>query len=195
MVEFINKDPRLSHSQSIYVTYPRTVSITFGNYPYVEDIHNFTMEVKKNLNEEESYSTNVKGGKTEWTIFNDHPLTTKFINFCINKHQLSNTDLFEFFYERKTISNCWGNELGKNDYVNLHEHYCYHCILYLTTGMPLCLPELNIKINPKPGDYYFFPPAIKHYVEANTEDEKRYCIAFDYLLSGRYGQQAGSLTI
>ena len=179
MVEFIDKDPRLSHSQSMCITYPRTVLITFGNYPYVEDIHNFTIEIKKNLIEEEGYASNVKGKKTDWDAFNDHPLTTKFINYCINKHQLSDQKLFQYFYERKIITNCWGNELGKNDYVQLHEHNCYHCILYLTEGMPLCLPELNIKITPKPGDYYFFPPCIQHYVDTNIEDTKRYCIVMN----------------
>ena len=43
----------------------------------------------------------------------------------------------------------------------------------------LCLPELNIKITPKPGDYYFFPPSIKHYVDASTEDTKRYCVVIN----------------
>tara|TARA_R100000231_G_C5306915_1_gene159252 strand:+ start:72 stop:659 length:588 start_codon:yes stop_codon:yes gene_type:complete len=189
MIEFIDKDPRLTHSQGIHITYPRHVLITFGNYPIVEDIHNFIIEIKKNLNKEESYQTNVKGKKTEWKLFNNHPLTTKFINFCINKHQLSNKNLFEYFYERKIIESCWGNELGKNDYVQLHDHNSYSCILYLTEGMPLCLPELNIKITPKPGDYYFFPPCIKHYVDVNTEDVKRYSIVINIIDNGNWQKQ------
>ena len=42
--------------------------------------------------------------------------------------------------------NAWGNELKKGDYVVQHIHDCYHCILYLTEGEPLILPELNMKI-------------------------------------------------
>ena len=40
-----------------------------------------------------------------------------------------------------------------------------------------------------------FPSHLYHKTPASKTDEKRYCIAFDYFLSGRYGQQAGSLTI
>ena len=46
--------------------------------------------------------------------------------------------------------------------------------MYLTDGNPLLLPELNLKIHPKPGDYYFFPPQILHGVEASTSKKNRY---------------------
>jgi uncharacterized protein (TIGR02466 family) len=40
-----------------------------------------------------------------------------------------------------------------------------------------------------------FPSHLYHKTSVSKTDEKRYCIAFDYLLTGTYGQQAGSLTI
>ena len=83
MVEFIDKDPRLSHSQSMCITYPRTVLITFGNYPYVEDIHNFTIEIKKNLIEEEGYASNVKGKKTDWGAFTFDAYPSSSIKFFL----------------------------------------------------------------------------------------------------------------
>lgn len=174
MIEFLNNDPILNHSHSLTITYPRTISITHGNYPFAEDIHNLIIEVKNNISEKQSYATNVKGGKTDWGYFINNKIVTKFINFCINKHVLSNPDLFKFFYERKTIKNAWGNELKKGDYVVQHIHDCYHCILYLTEGEPLILPELNIKIIPKAGDYYFFPPYILHGVDESKSDKNRY---------------------
>lgn len=179
MIEFLQKDPKLSHSQSIVITYPRTVQITFGNYPYVEDVHNFIIEVKKNISPSESYATNVKGGMTDWKYFCNHPLTTKFINYCINQHQVSNPHLFSTFYDRMDIEDAWGNEIKKGDYVVNHVHKVYHGILYLTEGSPLILPELNIQITPKPGDYYFFPPQINHYVNPSENENNRYNIIFN----------------
>jgi hypothetical protein len=41
------------------------------------------------------------------------------------------------------------------------------------------LPELNIKITPKPGDYYIFPPEILHGFEPNKQDKNRYSIIFN----------------
>lgn len=174
MIEFINKDSSFSHTQSIVITYPRTVSITFGNFPFPDLVHNLILEIKEKVTKKDSYASNVKGGKTDWECFRNHSITTKFINYCINLHQNSNPELFKYFYEKKNISNAWGNEIKKGDWVQSHVHSCYHGILYLTEGNPLVLPELNLKIKPKPGDYYFFPPFIKHHVDVNENKENRY---------------------
>lgn len=179
MIEFLEKDPRLTQTQNLVITYPRTVAITFGNYPYPEDLHNFMIEVKNNISEKESYATNVKGGKTDWSYFCNHKLTTKFINYCINQHQVSNPGLFQHFYEKKILSEAWGNQIKKGDWVREHVHLSYHGILYLTEGSPLVLPELNIKICPKPGDYYFFPPFINHYVDISENENDRYNVVFN----------------
>ena len=174
MISILSKDQLLTHSKSLVVTYPRTVQITFGNYPYPEEIHNIMIKIKNKISKENSYATNVKAGMTGWQDFINEPFTTKFINYCINKHQVSNPNLFKFFYETKTIVDAWGNEVKNNDYVEEHDHLCYHGILYLTKGSPLILPELNISITPNPGDYYFFPPLISHKVEESTNEENRY---------------------
>ena len=34
---------------SLTISYPRTINIIYGNYPYPHVIHNFILEVKKNL--------------------------------------------------------------------------------------------------------------------------------------------------
>jgi hypothetical protein len=51
--------------------------------------------------------------------------------------------------------------------------------LYLTKGCDLILPELNIKITPKPGDYYFFPPSVLHGFNTYKEDTNRYSLIFN----------------
>ena len=95
------------------------------------------------------------------------------------KHQLTSPGIFEYFYSRKKVEDCWGNELNKGDEVVMHNHEKIHGILYLSGGNPTIFPELNIKIHPSPGDYYFFPPSILHYVEKQISDEKRYTVIFN----------------
>lgn len=175
MFELIDKqDPTLQHSKSLVVTYPRTVNILYGNYPIIEDTLNLIQDIKNDINEEQSYLTNVKGGKTSWTAYNDHPFTKKFIRFLTIKHQSTHPDIFKNFYSSYIVRDSWGNEVKKDDYIKFHNHEVLHCILYLTDGEPLILPELNLKIHPQPGDYYFFPPYILHGTNRSTSDKNRY---------------------
>jgi len=174
MIQFLENNILDKNEQTLKISYQRTISIIFGNYPYVEDIHNLIIQIKNNLNKDMSYATNVKGGMTSFQHFLNNPIATKFLHYCINRHQTSNPELFKYFYERNFIKECWGNEIKENDNVEPHTHNCWHSILYLTKGTPLILPELNLKITPSPGDYYFFPPEILHYVPKNESKEVRY---------------------
>jgi hypothetical protein len=54
-----------------------------------------------------------------------------------------------------------------------------HGILYLTDGCDLILPELNLKITPKSGDYYILPPLITHGFNSSILDTNRYSLAFN----------------
>ena len=161
------------------VSYLRPVQISFGHYPYKEDIFNFIPIIKNNLLDSEYCASNVLGGKTDWNLFNEHPLFIKFLTWFINKHQLTNPWL-QYFKDRRQITNAWGNELKKDHSVKMHDHQEHHGILYLTKGAPLIVPELELEIHPEPGDYYFFPPLIKHYVDQITEDKPaRYNVIFN----------------
>ena len=66
MIDFLEKNPIFSHTHSLMVTYPRTVTITHGNYPFVEDVNNLMIQIKNNITQKDSYSSNVKGGKKDW---------------------------------------------------------------------------------------------------------------------------------
>jgi len=179
MIKLNSANKLSSNSSSLMVSYLRPVQISFGNYPYIEDLHNFMTIIKNNLLDSEYCATNVLGGKTDWNLFNEHPLFIKFLNWFINKHQVTNSWL-RFFYEKRQITNAWGNELKKGHSVKLHEHAEHHGILYLTKGAPLIVPELELEIHPEQGDYYFFPPLLKHYVNEITEDEPaRYNVIFN----------------
>ena len=41
------------------------------------------------------------------------------------------------------------------------------------------MPELNIKITPKPGDYYIFPPQIEHGFDEYNGENNRYSVVFN----------------
>ena len=177
MISILNKNNKLEENKnSINITYPRTVNIIFGNYPYVDVINNF---IKNNLDPDMKNYTNVKGGMTDWKYFIDKPLFKNFIVYLINKHQVTHPNIFEYFLEKNTIQNAWGNEIKKKDSLDFHSHPCLHGILYLTTGCDLILPELNIKITPEPGDYYIFPSEILHGFEENKVEQIRYSLIFN----------------
>jgi hypothetical protein len=158
---------------STIVTYPKTTQISHGVYDNVVDMMNMTTMIKTNIVERNV--TNVKGGKTEWTFFNDTPEFTRFLDYIVKKHQNINP-LFtkDKWYGNKPIIQAWGNELVKGEHVQMHIHYSHHIILYLTEGSPLLVPELKITIRPQVGSYYIFEPYILHGVPEVTDDSTRY---------------------
>jgi hypothetical protein len=163
MISLFDKNYKLSeHKHSINITYPRTVNIIFGNYPYPDRIQNLIIEIKNSLQKNLDNHSNVQGGMTDWKHFIEHPLFKNFINEIINKHQTTHSELFEYFYEKHDILDAWGNEMKAGDSLIYHLHPCLHGILYLTEGCDLILPELNLKLTPAPGDYYILPPSIEH---------------------------------
>lgn len=180
MISFISRNNQLNEEKSnLRITYPRTVDIIFGSYPYPDIIHNLTMLIKSNLDPKMKNYTNVKGGMTDWNYFVDKKEFVNFITYLINKHQTSFPEVFRHFLQKKTVENAWGNEIKKGDYLQYHRHNCIHGILYLTKGCDLKLPELNIKISPQPGDYYLFPPEILHGFDESEDEKNRYSLIFN----------------
>jgi hypothetical protein len=180
MISILDKNNKLDEGKnSLNITYPRTVNIIFGNYPYTDAVNNLIINIKNNLNIDMENYTNVKGGMTKWNHFVDDPIFNNFMVYLINKHQLTHSNIFQYFNEKYNIENAWGNEIKKNDYLKYHSHPYLHGILYLTKGSDLILPELNLKITPEPGNYYIFPPEILHGFEKSTYEDNRYCVVFN----------------
>jgi hypothetical protein len=174
MINFINKNNKLNEvKNSLIITYPRTVNIIFGHYPYPETIHNFILNIKNNLDKEMENYTNVKGGMTHWHHFLNNEDFKKFFIYLINKHQTTQPQIFEYFLEKFEVINAWGNEIKPNDSLNYHTHPCWHGILYLSKGCDLHLPELNLRITPQAGDYYIFPPEVFHGFDKYQGDKNR----------------------
>ena len=186
MITLSNKKNKLNeHKNSLCVTYPRTVNIIFGHYPYPEVIHSFLLEIKNNIDPEMENYTHVKGGMTNWHYFLKNDLFTNFMTYIINKHQTSHPDIFEYFLEKRTIREAWGNEVKSGDHLNPHIHNHIHGILYLTEGCDLILPDLNISITPHPGDYYMFPPQIVHGFDKYEGKTNRYSLIFNIEENGQ----------
>tara|TARA_R100001460_G_scaffold71853_1_gene112578 strand:+ start:1035 stop:1646 length:612 start_codon:yes stop_codon:yes gene_type:complete len=180
MISSLSKNNKLNEvKNSLTITYPRTVNIIYGNYPYPHVVHNFILSIKNNLDFNMENYTNVKGGMTKWDHFVDDNNFKNFITYLINAHQTNHPDTFKYFLERKIIKEAWGNEIKKRDSLNYHTHPWCHGILYLTKGSNLILPELNIQITPEPGDYYIFPPEILHGFCESNEEENRYSLVFN----------------
>jgi len=180
VISLINKNNKLSEERnSINVSYTRHVNIIFGNYPYPNIIHNLIMSIKSNLDTNMHSYTNVKGAMTSWDYFLNKPEFVDFTTYLINKYQNTHPQIFEYFFERKTFQDAWGNEIKKGDSVDFHTHPCLSGILYLTKGSDLILPELNLKISPEPGDYYLLPPEIVHGFDIHEEDFNRYNLVFN----------------
>ena len=187
MINLIDKNNQLDETRnSLIVTYPRTINIIFGNYPYIDVINNLIIDIKNNLDSNMENYTNVKGGMTDWHYFIDKPLFKNFMVYLINKHQKSHSNIFEYFLEKNTIKEAWGNEIKKGDSLNFHTHTCLHGILYLTKGCDLILPELNLKITPEPGDYYIFPPEILHGFDKYKDEKNRYSLIFNIEQGDRF---------
>ena len=180
MISLLTKNNKLNEvKNSLTVTYPRTVNIIHGNYPYPHVIHNFILDLKNNLEPTMKNYTNVKGGMTHWDHYVDNKNFNGFIAFLINTHQTTHPKIFEYFLEKNVVSNAWGNEIKPGDSLDYHTHSCVHGILYLTKGCDLILPELNLRITPEPGDYYIFPPEILHGFDMSNEKENRYSLIFN----------------
>jgi len=169
-------DPIKDEENFVYstlITYPKTTQICHGVYDNVVDMMNMTTMIKTNIKERNE--TNVKGGKTDWTFFNDKPEFQRFLDYVVKKHQNINPIFTkEKWYTNKPKIDAWGNELVKGEYVQMHMHFCHHIILYLTEGNPLLVPELKITIKPQVGSYYIFEPYILHGVPEVTDDSTRY---------------------
>lgn len=187
MISLLHKNNKLKETKnSLNISYTRHVNIICGYYPYLKIINKFILQIKNNLSSKMKNYTNVKGGMTDWYYFLNKPDFVDFITYIINKHQISHPDIFLHFLERLTIKEAWGNEIKKGDSLNYHKHPCMHGILYLTEGKDLILPELNIKISPRPGDYYIFPPEIYHGFDICEEDYSRYSLIFNIVQKNQF---------
>ena len=131
MISLFNRNNKLSEEKnSLIITYPRTVRIIFGHYPYPDIIHNFIIDIKNNLDPKMKNYSNVKGGMTSWFHFLENEMFINFIHYLINKHQNTHSNIFENFFEKHFVENAWGNEIMKNDSLNFHTHPFLHGILY-----------------------------------------------------------------
>ena len=52
MINFLDKNSKTGECRtSLNITYPRTVNIIFGHFPYPEIVHGYIIDIKNNLKE------------------------------------------------------------------------------------------------------------------------------------------------
>jgi hypothetical protein len=175
----IKEDENYAHT--MHVVYPRSVIISHGVYDNIVDMINLKTLISQNIDKTEL--TNVYGGKTPWNFFNENKEFLRFVDYLVSKHKNTNSFFNKSnWYDKQIGFETWGNEIKKGDEVRFHHHIHHHCILYLSDGDPLILPELKITIVPKIGSYYIFPPLIWHGVKKIEKDSgTRYCLVVNFI--------------
>lgn len=181
MIEFKGNDKFINkHRLSTFrVTYPRTVTFYTGFYDDMATRHNLMLKIKDRISEESSNMTYVRGGMTKFTEFLHDRDFSKFFTQVMDEIKpifLPNIDL----NKELTCTDAWGNCIKKGDIVDEHIHSQWHGILYLTEGVPLNFPEMNMTFTPKPGEWIISPPQIRHGTDRVESDKERICLVFNF---------------
>ena len=86
MISVIEQNVFNEQKNTLKVTYPRTVDIVFGTYPFPDKINNFIIDIKNNLLEDLEAKTHVKGRMTDWRFFTKNKNFNEFINIFRHAH-------------------------------------------------------------------------------------------------------------
>ena len=125
--------------------------------------------------------TNVYGKKTDFFAFNEEENYVLFLRYMIDKIVNSLEGHIFNHFDTKFEVQAWSNVLEKDDYVQNHNHTCYHSILYLSEGADLVLPELGLSLSPRCGDWYLLPPYVLHYCNKYNKEQKRYSLISNFV--------------
>tara|TARA_R100000988_G_C4006700_1_gene173167 strand:- start:3480 stop:4073 length:594 start_codon:yes stop_codon:yes gene_type:complete len=171
-----------THLYTTTITYPRTVEIYQGHYPEKHILHNLKIKIDEYLKTKlDKNQTNVYGKKTDFFAFNEEENYVLFLRYMIDKIVNSLEGHIFNHFDTKFEVQAWANVLEKDDYVQNHNHTCYHSILYLSEGADLVLPELGLSLSPRCGDWYLLPPYVLHYCNKYNKEQKRYSLISNFV--------------
>ena len=136
------------------------------------DKNYFIEKIENNISKDNSYATNVKGGMTDWNLFNND----------LNFHNLLLESQNVLGNNRKVgIRNSWGIKVGKDEYTEIHNHFPAWAsgIYYLTdSDTPLNFPDIEIDVKPKSGTFVIWSGVLNHKTE-RLKNGPKYAIAFN----------------
>ena len=136
------------------------------------DKNYFIEKIENNITKHNSHATNVKGGMTDWNLFNGDP---NFHNLLLESQKILGN-------KRKVgIKDSWGIKVDKDEYTAIHNHFPSWAsgIYYLTdSSTPLSFPEIKIDVKPKAGTFAIWSGILNHKTERLNEGPK-YAIAFN----------------
>jgi len=136
------------------------------------DINYFINKIDNNLCDKASYATNVKGGMTDWKLFNKDP---KFHEIILESQRVLKVG------QKVQIIDSWGIKVENGGHTSIHNHEPSwgSGIFYLTdSNTPLYFPDLDIEIETKKGTFLIWSGILNHGTE-RLKDETKYAIAFN----------------
>lgn len=136
------------------------------------DTNYFINKIDNSLDNECSYSTNVKGGMTDWKLFNEDP---KFHEIILESQKILKV------YKKIKILDSWGIKIENGGVTEVHNHEPAwgSGIFYLTdSDTPLFFPDLEIDIEIKKGTFLIWSGILNHGT-ARVKDKTKYAIAFN----------------
>lgn len=140
------------------------------------DIGYFINKIKKNIDKNISYRTNVRNNMTDWGCF---------ANDVAMQNVFANTDFLLSILKLPTLklNDCWGTWSSKyvETYPHKHTPSIMSGILYLTEGGPgTFFPQFNINIEEKIGKLVFFHGETLHMVKKHKLKKDRFLISFNF---------------
>ena len=140
------------------------------------DVSYFIDKIKKNIDKNISYKTNVRNKMTSWSCFkNDVGIKNIFANMDSLLSILKLPSL--------RLDDCWGTWSSKyvETYPHKHDPSTMSGVLYLTEGGPgTFFPQFNINIEEKIGKIVFFHADTLHMVRKQKLKKDRFLISFNF---------------
>jgi len=194
-------------------------AIPFG-FMHINDVSGLAEMVKKESYHRSSQDDGYISDNQNLLHDEKYKGTLDYLNIELNNYLGEigvNIDDFNFY-----ITGSWATKHEKGDYAPQHDHRnsLISGCLYLETdedsgtlnfvnrqdnifprGLDIPMSHWNpinareVSFTPKPGDLYFFPSQLGHYVTKSESDNTRYMIAFNSYIEGNFTNSTSSLKL
>jgi len=141
----------------------------------------FIKKIEQGINESTNlnYRTNLVSPMTDWMYFMNDKIFYEIIfllNDMIDKEKLS-------FGSGYMLSEAWGFKSNFGDYTKLHNHassIISGAIMLNEHAQELYFPDINEKLECKPGSFALFSGFLDHENERNKSKKVRYGLSFNF---------------
>jgi len=157
----------------IPITYP----ITFYQIKIEEEFNSSYLvdQIEKNINQELSFQTNVKGSMTDWRFFLRDKYFTNLLKTFLEKNKIE-------FNQPLALEDAWGIKIEPEQKTIIHNHLeCLAAgILYLNDcDNKIVFPQINTEINIEKNTLLIFSGILDHFTTPVSGKNTKYAIAFN----------------